>query len=79
MVKSAVMLGGNEKKARQELKRAFEFETMLAKLSIPREERRNYTTMYNKRSIKDIQLMARHVSALQIAICYQLGFRAALD
>lgn len=67
MVKSAVMLGGNEKKARQELKRAFEFETLLAKLSIPREERRNYTTMYNKMKIKEIQQMARNVSVLQAA------------
>lgn len=62
MVKSAVMLGGKETKVRQELKRAFEFETVLANQSIPREERRNYTTMYNKMRIKDISKIAKHVS-----------------
>lgn len=61
MIKSAVMLGGNEAKARTELQRAFKFESLLAQMSIPREDRRNYTTMYNKMKIKDIKKMAQHV------------------
>lgn len=61
MIKSAVMLGANETRAREELNKAFEFEMLIAKISIPREERRNYTIMYNKMKIKEIQQLAPNV------------------
>ena len=55
MVKTAVFLGAQEDVAEQEMKEALEFELKLAELSLPREERRNETALYNPMTLAEVQ------------------------
>ncbi|CAL4068066.1 unnamed protein product [Meganyctiphanes norvegica] len=51
----AVLLGAERETAEKELKDNIEFEIEIAKLVLPKEERRNYTKLYNKISIFDLE------------------------
>ncbi|RWS25636.1 membrane metallo-endopeptidase-like 1 [Leptotrombidium deliense] len=58
MVESAVMLGADRQTAEQEMLDALHFETILANYSLPREERRNISLLYNKMNISQIEKLA---------------------
>ncbi|CAL4153530.1 unnamed protein product [Meganyctiphanes norvegica] len=57
----AILLGADRKRAERELKEAIEFETEIAKITLPPAERRNYTKMYNKITLHDLQLHAPEI------------------
>ena len=54
MVDIAVLLGASEESAKQDMKEALDLEIEVAKITLPREERRNKTALYNLMTIKDI-------------------------
>jgi len=51
MVQTAKLLGAEEKFAKKEMKKVIEMEIELAKMSLPRERRRNKTALYNPMTI----------------------------
>merc|ERR1712038_1936607 len=53
MVDSAVFLGANREVALTEMKDALDLELKIAKMTLPREERRNKTALYNTMTIKE--------------------------
>ena len=55
MVNMAVLLGAVRPRAEQEMKEALMLELKLAELSLPREERRNMTALYNPTRLGDLQ------------------------
>ncbi|CAG0895469.1 unnamed protein product [Darwinula stevensoni] len=55
MVKIAVLLGAEPERARKELREALEFEILLSNYSLPDEERRNATKLYNKMTIGELE------------------------
>ncbi|XP_053693923.1 neprilysin-2-like [Sabethes cyaneus] len=55
MVDIAVLLGANENRAKHELLEALEFQIALANISLPKEQRRNITILYNPMTIRDFQ------------------------
>ncbi|CAL4119395.1 unnamed protein product [Meganyctiphanes norvegica] len=57
----AVLLGADRKRAERELKEMIEFETEIAKIILPKAERRNYTKLYNKMTLYDLQMVAPEV------------------
>lgn len=61
MVKSAVQLGAEESFAQEELEKALDFEIALANFSLPREERRNVSRLYNKYTVKKLTDMAPQI------------------
>lgn len=65
MVESAVMLGANRQVASKQMLEALEFETSLAKISVPREQRRNVTRLYNKMLAKDLYSLAPNIDWLR--------------
>ncbi|XP_035221859.1 neprilysin-2-like [Stegodyphus dumicola] len=54
MVKAAKQLGADESTSENELREVLNFETMLANFSLPLEERRNFTSLYNKYTVKEL-------------------------
>lgn len=54
-VDTAVLFGSDRFQAETEVKSVLTFEMALAKILIPKEERRNMTLMYNPVSIKEFQ------------------------
>ncbi|CAG2104773.1 unnamed protein product [Medioppia subpectinata] len=58
MVESAVILGANRSTAEQEMLETLNFETILANYSLPREERRNISLLYNKMNLTQVALLA---------------------
>lgn len=62
MVDSAVLLGSNETTAKKEMKEALEFEMILANFSVPREERRNISRLYNKMTVDDLYKLASEIN-----------------
>lgn len=54
MVDVATFLGANEAFAKEEMTQVLLFEMQLAKFSLPREERRNASRLYNPMRIKDL-------------------------
>ncbi|KAG8183509.1 hypothetical protein JTE90_003859 [Oedothorax gibbosus] len=54
MVGAAKKLGADPQKAEKELKEALDFEIALANFSLPREERRNISRLYNKYTVKKL-------------------------
>ena len=54
MVDVATFLGADPDFARQEMMAVLEFEMVLAKHSLPREERRNASKLYNPMRIRDL-------------------------
>lgn len=61
MVESAVMLGADRAEARRQMLEALEFETSLAKISVPREQRRNVARLYNKMLARDLYKLAPNI------------------
>nr|XP_027200738.1 neprilysin-2-like isoform X2 [Dermatophagoides pteronyssinus] len=61
MVDSAVFLGANRTVAEKEMLDALQFETTLAAYCLPREERRNMSSLYNKMNIQQIQKLAPNI------------------
>ncbi|KAF2888363.1 hypothetical protein ILUMI_17810, partial [Ignelater luminosus] len=55
IVDTAVLFGANRKTAMKELKESLEFEMELASITIPKEERRNLSSLYNPMTIKELQ------------------------
>lgn len=55
MVDIAVIFGAQRETAMKELKESLEFEMALANISLPLEERRNATKLYNPMTIRDVQ------------------------
>ncbi|KAG4071253.1 hypothetical protein HA402_003957 [Bradysia odoriphaga] len=55
MVDTAVIYGADRKVAEAELLEALEFEIALANISLPQEERRNATLLYNPAKLSDVQ------------------------
>ena len=53
MIDSAVFLGANREVALTEMKEALDLELKIAELTLPREERRNKTALYNTMTIKE--------------------------
>merc|ERR1712088_1268738 len=53
MIDSAVFLGANREAALTEMKEALDLELKIAELTLPREERRNKTALYNTMTIKE--------------------------
>ncbi|XP_057330914.1 neprilysin-2-like [Microplitis mediator] len=54
MVDIAVILGADRKRAEKELLESLEFEMKLAKISLPVEERRNLTLLYNPMTVAEL-------------------------
>ncbi|GFV42440.1 neprilysin-2 [Trichonephila clavipes] len=62
MVDSAVLLGANRTRANEEMKAALNFEMAIANFSVPREERRNISRLYNKMTVNEIYTLAPGVN-----------------
>ncbi|CAG7786011.1 unnamed protein product, partial [Allacma fusca] len=54
-VELAVLLGADRGTAEKEMSAALEFERKLANFSLPREERRNVTKLYNPMTLEELQ------------------------
>lgn len=61
MVESAAMLGAPRHEASRQMLEALEFETALAKISVPREQRRNITRLYNKMAAGELYKLAPNI------------------
>ncbi|GLH05802.1 Neprilysin-2 [Gryllus bimaculatus] len=61
----AVLLGADRKTAEEELKESLEFEIKLANISLPSEERRNVSKLYNLMTIQEMQTKFPSVPWLQ--------------
>ncbi|PSN53889.1 Membrane metallo-endopeptidase-like 1 [Blattella germanica] len=55
LVDIAVILGADRARAEKEIKESVEFEMKLANISLPSEERRNVTKLYNAMTIREMQ------------------------
>ncbi|XP_042232177.1 neprilysin-2-like isoform X3 [Homarus americanus] len=64
-VNLAELLGADRTRAMVELKESLEFEIQLANFSLPKEERRNATKLYNKMTIKELQEMVPEIPWLE--------------
>jgi len=64
-IDAAVLLGADPKRAENELKDAIEFEIKLANLSLAREERRNFTKLYNLYTIEELKSLAPNTDWLK--------------
>ena len=60
MVDVATFLGADYEFARQEMREVLLFEMELANFSLPREERRNASRLYNPMRIKDLAKLDPH-------------------
>ena len=60
MVDVATFLGADYEFARQEMRQVLLFEMELANFSLPREERRNASRLYNPMRIKDLAKLDPH-------------------
>jgi len=65
MVQTAIFLGADEASAKTEMKEALELELKLAELSLPREQRRNKTALYNPMTLKEVQQLYPEVPLVQ--------------
>ena len=65
MVQTAVFMGASEEVAKVEMKEALELELKLAELSLPKEERRNKTALYNPMSLKQVQELYPEIPLIQ--------------
>ena len=57
MVSSAVFLGANKEVARTEMKEALDLELKIAAHTLPKEERRNATALYNTMTVKEVSAL----------------------
>uniref|UniRef100_A0A1W7RA35 Neprilysin n=1 Tax=Hadrurus spadix TaxID=141984 RepID=A0A1W7RA35_9SCOR len=62
MVDSAVYLGSSREQAEKELSESLDLEITLANFSLPREERRNISKLYNKMTLKDLDKLAPQIN-----------------
>ncbi|XP_076320218.1 neprilysin-2-like [Tachypleus tridentatus] len=62
MIDSAVLLGASQEDAEEQMLKALDFEITLAKISLPREERRNLTKLYNKMNVTDVLRLAPQIN-----------------
>ncbi|XP_034180003.1 M13 family metallopeptidase neprilysin 3 isoform X2 [Osmia lignaria lignaria] len=62
MTKIGVLLGGEENSTRKQMQRVIEFETKLAEITTPPEERRDEEKLYNLMSLSDLQRKASFMS-----------------
>ncbi|XP_035210634.1 neprilysin-2-like [Stegodyphus dumicola] len=62
MVDSAALLGANKTTAEKEMKEALLFEISIANFSVPREERRNISRLYNKMTVEDLYTLAPDIN-----------------
>jgi len=65
MVQTAVFMGAKEEVAKVEMKEALELELKLAEMSLPREERRNKTALYNPMTLKKVQELIPEIPLIQ--------------
>ncbi|TRY73034.1 hypothetical protein TCAL_01898 [Tigriopus californicus] len=65
MIDVATFLGADPSTVAQEMKEVLEFEIMLANFSLPREERRNASKLYNPMRIKDVSNFDPHTPWLE--------------
>lgn len=57
MVDTAVFLGADRDIANQEMKDVLDFQIKLAMISLPREDKRNFTRLYHKMIVKEVSLL----------------------
>ncbi|XP_043280867.1 endothelin-converting enzyme homolog isoform X1 [Venturia canescens] len=62
MTKIGVLLGGEENETRRQMQAVIDFETRLAEITTPQEERRDEEKLYNRMSISDLQRLAPFMS-----------------
>ncbi|XP_064459407.1 neprilysin-2-like isoform X2 [Ornithodoros turicata] len=62
MTEAAIMLGADKSKVTEELKEALQFEITLANYSLPREERRNISKLYNKMPLYELKKLAPKIN-----------------
>ncbi|XP_013771859.1 membrane metallo-endopeptidase-like 1 [Limulus polyphemus] len=62
MINSAVLLGASQEDAEEQMLKALNFEITLANISLPREERRNLSKLYNKMNVTDISRLAPQIN-----------------
>ncbi len=62
MTKIGVLLGGNEVEVRRQFEEVLAFETRIANITIPAEERRDDERMYHKMTLKEVQTMAPFIN-----------------
>ncbi|XP_067124089.1 endothelin-converting enzyme homolog isoform X3 [Centruroides vittatus] len=65
MTKVGVLLGGEENATRRQMKEVIKFETKLAMITIPAEERRDDEQLYNKMTIAQLQVLAPVINWLK--------------
>lgn len=65
MVESVVLLGVNRTYAEKEMVDVLDFEIALANMSLPREERRNISQLYNKMTIGELYQLAPQIDWLK--------------
>lgn len=66
MTKVGVLLGGEENKTREQMLDVIDFETRLANITVPSEERRDEEELYHKMSISDVQKLAPFIDWLKL-------------
>ncbi|XP_064087548.1 neprilysin-2-like isoform X3 [Macrobrachium nipponense] len=64
-ISMAELLGADRQRAEVELKESLEFEIQIANYSLPKEERRNATKLYNKITIRELQEMVPEIEWLE--------------
>lgn len=64
-INMAVLLGADRATAEKELKESLEFEIQIANYSLPKEERRNASKLYNKMTIGELQKMVPEIPWLE--------------
>lgn len=57
-----MLLGGEEKDTKRQMQAVIDFETKLAEITIPQEDRRDEEKLYNLMSINQLQKIAPFVS-----------------
>ena len=65
MIDVATFLGADPARAAKEMREILEFEMKLANFSLPREERRNASKLYNPMRIKDVSKFDPHTPWLE--------------
>ncbi|XP_053650118.2 neprilysin-2 isoform X3 [Cherax quadricarinatus] len=79
-VNMAVLLGADRIRAEDEIKESLEFEIQIANYSLPKEERRNATKLYNKMTIGQLQEMVPEIPWLEyINTVLQPFFTVTID
>lgn len=67
MVQTAILLGADPAQAKKELTESLLFEIQLANYTLPKEDRRNFTRLYNKMTLKKLGSFAPLVNWVEYA------------